>query len=223
MGKFFAKISLHTIAAWLILVHFGSFLLRSQLFLQRKSYFRSMNHEKLIDEVRRTVGCSISTPQDFDHLSLRIFEKTHALISVSTLKRALGYLHQNVQPGPNTLNALARYVGYESYEHFCNSCGDEASQSNVVTHAALRTETLPSGVRIRLTWRPGRVCMVRHLGGCRFEVLEAVNTKLSVGDTFSAMLIICHEPLYLKNLVHRGEAPVTYVAGRKDGIMFEVV
>ncbi len=180
-----------------------------------------MNYEKLIDEVCRATGRSIRTPQDFNFLRLRIYEKTREIIGVSTLQRIFGYIHQNVQPSRTTLNILSHYVGYKNYEHFCKSSEDASSQSNVVLHDALHAETLRVGARLKLTWNPKRTCVVRHLGDNRFEVEEVENTKLSVGDTFSAMLFICHEPLYLTNLVHDGASPVSYVVGSKDGIMFE--
>ncbi len=180
-----------------------------------------MNQEKLIEEVCRATGRSIRTPQDFEFLRRCIYEKTRETLGLSTLERVLGYVRQDVKPSRMTLNILSRYVGYRDYEHFCNSSEDASSQSNVVVHDALRAETLGVGARLRLTWQPGRVCVVRYLGGNRFVVEEAENTKLSVGDTFSAMLFICHEPLHLTNLVHEENFPVSYVIGSKDGIMFE--
>ncbi len=180
-----------------------------------------MNYDKLIEEVCRTAGRSIRTPQDFDFLRTRIYEKTREIISPSTLKRTFGYLHHDVQPSRSTLNILAQYVGYRDYDHFLLASESVSSQSYHVPHHTLCTETLRLGARLRLTWPPNRECLVRHQGESNFIIEEAVNTKLSVGDTFSSMLMICNEPLYLSNLVHHGAAPITYVIGSRDGIMFE--
>ena len=53
--------------------------------------------------------------------------------------------------------------------------------------------------------------------------MEAENTKLSVGDTFMCDIFIDGEPLYLSNLVHEGRPPMVYVAGKKDGIRFQLI
>lgn len=62
----------------------------------------------------------------------------------------------------------------------------------------------------------------RHKGNCQFEIMEAKNTKLSVGDTFRCHLMLQHEPLYLDEVVHLGQPAVVYVAGQRDGVVVEV-
>ena len=58
---------------------------------------------------------------DFVSLSQLIFERLHASISDSTLKRLWGYVDpQNVKPRTNTLNILAEFLGCENFEGFCN-------------------------------------------------------------------------------------------------------
>ncbi len=86
----------------------------------------------------------------------------------------------------------------------------------------LDTEGLRRGQRLIITWRPDRRIVVKHLGYGQFEILEAENTKLNVGDTFRCHLMIQHEPLYLDEVMHQGMPPMVYVAGQKDGVVIEV-
>ena len=65
------------------------------------------------------------------------------------------------------------------------------------------------------------MCVELRQGNC-FEVIEAEQTKLSVGDTFECDIFIEGEPLYLSQLIHEGRPPMVYVAGKKSGILFEV-
>ena len=58
----------------------------------------------------------------------------------------------------------------------------------------------------------------RYLGDGGFVVERAENSKLKVGDTFSASLFILHEPLYLSRLVQGSKPPVSFVVGNKDGL-----
>src|SRR5579872_6067278 len=55
------------------------------------------------------------TNEDFDTLSDRIFERTSVRLSVSTLKRIWGKVRYDSSPTTATLNALARYAGFEGW------------------------------------------------------------------------------------------------------------
>lgn len=180
-----------------------------------------MIDDKLRSEVEGAFGRTPCTASDFCELSERIFERTHERISPTTLKRLWGYVNENVRPRLFTLNMLSRFVGYSDYVAL--SASDGEAQSNLVLAEHITDKDIAVGQCVRLTWQPGRVCVVEHLGCGRFKVVEAQRTKLSVGDTFTCRLIMMHEPLFLDNLVHDGGAPTGYVAGRKDGVTFEVM
>ena len=137
------------------------------------------------------------------------------------MKRFWGYLkNEKVQTRPHTLDVLARFVGYKGYEDFCAQTErlDEV-QSGIKTEEKITTEGLRRGQRLIITWRPDRKIVVRLLGNSQFEIIEAENTKLSVGDTFRCHLMIQHEPLYLDEVVHQGQPAMVYVAGQKDGVV----
>ncbi len=178
--------------------------------------------EKLKEEIERMMGRQIKTPADFDCLSNSVFERTKVQLSTTTLKRLFGYLDEPVNPRLFTLDVLSRFVGYRDYATFCQASGDESSQSNLVLGQSVATDELATGQRLVLSWRPDRRCVVEHLGEGRFVVKESQNSKLNAGDRFTCHLFIAHEPLYLNDLVHNDEAPAVYVAGRKDGILFEI-
>ena len=179
-----------------------------------------MDATMLIKEIENAVGRKMKTPRDFDRLSGMIFERTRERLSPTTLKRLFGYLDEGVSPRRFTLDVLSRFLGYKDYAGFLAGSGE--AQSGIVAGERLSAVDLPTGRMLRLTWLPDRMCTVRHLGGGRFEVVTAENTKLCVGDTFSCSLFVRHEPLYLDNLVHCGGVPAAYVAGKRDGIMFEL-
>lgn len=182
----------------------------------------TMEKREICLAVERTVGKAMMTPRDFDQLAEAVYEKIHEQLSPSTLKRLWGYLDTQIEPRLFTLNVLSHFVGYDSYEAFCQRNGE--AESNLVASRRLSVETLRRGQQVRLTWPPDRVCVIEHLGDGRFTVVEAANTKLSVGDTFECHLFIEREPLYVDNLVHLGGGvPMAYVAGRDNGVMFETV
>lgn len=56
--------------------------------------------------------------QDFETLSEKIFEDTKLMLSSSTLKRIWGKVRYESTPNMATLNALARFAGYENWRVF---------------------------------------------------------------------------------------------------------
>ncbi len=117
---------------------------------------------------------------------------------------------------------LARFVGYRDYETFCK--GDGEVQSNIVMNERLEAEEMKIGHTLRLTWKPDRSCVIRHLSHGLFEIMERENTKLRTGDIFECHLFIKHEPLYINNIQRDGKIIIeTYIIGSKDGITFEAV
>lgn len=180
-----------------------------------------MNKQQICTEIERMAGRSMHTPRDYDFLSELIFQKTRERISPSTLKRLWGYLDNGIKPRRYTMDVLSRFLGYADYEAYEQR--DGAVESNLVLARRLNAKDLSIGSKIKLTWQPDRVCIIEHRGEGRFVVVNAEKPKLSVGDTFTCHLFIEHEPLFLDDLIHSGGTPTAYVAGRENGVMFEIV
>lgn len=178
--------------------------------------------EKLCNEIEAGLGRPIKSPRDFDWLSGLIFGRIAVRLSPTTLKRTWGYLRNPANPSRWTLDALAQFAGYTSYEAYC-SAGNTDAQSNFMSKDRIDTDMLPVGKIVRLTWLPDRMCHVRHEGNGRFTIVSAKNSKLSVGDTFTCHLMIQGEPLYLDELRHEGLAPTGYVAGKIDGVTIAIM
>ena len=181
-------------------------------------------YKKLCEAVEQKVGKTFRTPSDFEWLEEKIETKQKERISASTLMRLWGY-RQGVATRQSTLDILARFLGYADYVSFCNWSPSNSvePQSDEVMSCHLRTADITTGQQVELTWHPDRRCVVQLRSDGQFEVMEAENTKLSVGDTFMCDIFIDGEPLYLSNLVHEGRPPMVYVAGKKDGIRFQLI
>lgn len=79
------------------------------------------------------------------------------------------------------------------------------------------------GEDIIVSWEPKRVCRFRYLGEKRFEVIEATNAKISVGDTFCCDAFINGSAMYVNQLTHGGCTGLMYAAGKDGGIQFKRV
>lgn len=175
--------------------------------------------------IEKVTGRKMKTPRDFDYLSTRIFDTTKSNVAPITLKRFWGYIGNagNRRPFRSTLNILAMYVGYADIDAFENTFSSEnAVESDFLLNDSVQTISLQKGTRIELKWYPDRHVVISYEGLEMFKVVESVNSKLSVGDTFMCGQIIDGEPLNLRCLVHNGEPPVNYVCGRVNGVKYKI-
>lgn len=183
-------------------------------------------YKRLQTAVEKAVGREMVTPRDFDYLAARLFDATGENVSAMTLKRFWGYLGEKNerQPRLTTLNLLVRLVGYTDWmTYYKESSATGKVESDFLKNHSLATNSLPVGAMVELMWHPDRVVAVRHEGYEVFTVVESLNSKLSVGDTFRCGLIVEGEPMYLAQLKHEGGEPVNYVCGREGGVKFRVL
>ena len=95
--------------------------------------------------VERTLGRKMQTNKDFDCLADSIYEKTHAKISTTTLKRLWGYLSEGVTPRRYTLDQLAHFVGYDDFDAFCASLENGKEPASSPANADTASSPLPAG------------------------------------------------------------------------------
>ncbi len=168
-------------------------------------------------EIEKHTQRKMHTHRDFVWLSEQVKMATAEHVSATTLKRVWGFQKDYDSPSHYTLNLLSRYLGYADYDSFVEGKPNEQSTSSIKA-ACYMACNLTSGDELTLTWAPNRCIVVHFLEGCSFKVVEAVNSKLQVGDTFSCQTFIEGEACCLSNL-YRGEAgPYACVIGKQGGI-----
>ena len=177
----------------------------------------------LCKAVEKALGVEQLARSNFDTLQTQIFNRLHIHISATTLKRVWGYVATDSEPRDRTLDTLAQFVGYNSFEHFCQYRQDDTEASTPVLSRHINVKNdLEKGDTITLFWNPGRVCKVRFLGDDRFIVEESENTRLTKGATFLCSLFIEGEPLFINHLELNGQPPVAYACGKKGGIRYQL-
>lgn len=181
---------------------------------------------RLIESIELSIGRKIKTPRDFSFLRECIFARLRVYLSESTLKRVWGYLPV-INTRSSTLNILASFVGYASFEDFINHADPDGSNEIPSSYMLGRhlsvDEDLETGSRVLLIWQPARECVIELIGPRRFKVIRSVNTRLKPDDTFSLAFIIEGEPLYLDNLIQGDSLPTNYSCGRIPGVRFQVL
>ena len=192
-------------------------------------YLCSMK-EKLLQAIEQRTGLRMQCHRDFIELNQLIFNELHENISISTLKRLWGYvnpLYTHTRQG--ILNILAQFVGCYNYEHFVKITGDDkiSSQTKEVSCFSFApffiAKELGRGEQIAARWEPNRYCVMKHLNGNKFKVIECKNCKLNVGDTFYCDSFLEGETMHVYNLTHLGKSGLSYVAGKHNGVKYELL
>ena len=171
-------------------------------------------------QVEQSIDFPLSTHGDFLRLSAGIEFTLREHMSESTLERLWGYSTRHYDSvSMRTLNVLARFVGFKGWEDFCASLQRCSLDSDLFVAEAVFSSDLPVGARLRIGWQPDRLCVVRHLGGCRFVAEEAENSKMQSGDTFSCVQFQKGKELHFDDFCRQGSLErYRYVAGINSGI-----
>lgn len=142
-------------------------------------------------------------------------------ICFSTLRRFWGYVSEGVSASKFTKDVLAKFLGYADFEEFGLSQGTGEQQSQMVIGKEISCDDLYEGQMLKLSWLPDRTSIIRYQGNGSFKVVSSENTRLAKDDTFEWHHFINHEPAYLHAWKHGDDEPVTYVIGKKNGIIVE--
>lgn len=182
-----------------------------------------MNHSPEIQclrsDLEQRVGQQLQSPADFQLLIQQIWEKQHAVLSLSTIKRLWGYVESNGEPRLSTLNTLAKFLDFADWNAYLVALEQRGgTESAMFTGEGIQTADLQAGDKVTVAWQPNRQCTFRYLGDNQFVVEESKNAKLQRGTTFSAARFMIGQPMYLDNILLADGTRTSYVAGKRNGL-----
>ena len=182
-----------------------------------------MNHSPEIkclrSDLEQRVGQQLQSPADFQLLIQQIWEKNHAVLSLSTIKRLWGYVESNGAPRLSTLNTLAKFLDFADWNAYLVALEQRGgTESAMFTGEGIQTADLQVGDKIAVAWQPNRQCTFRYLGNNQFVVEESKNAKLQQGTIFSAARFMIGQPMYLDNILLADGTCTSYVAGKRNGL-----
>lgn len=162
---------------------------------------------------------SLRTTTDFDEFSFELKKSLGRSISTSTLKRLWGYVSDAHAPRIGTLDILSQYLGYNNFTAFSKWLKTSVVyNSSFFSTDQILTSTLQVGRTVEIGWSPNRVVRLTYCGENRFEVTDAVHSKLKVGDQFEASCFQIGQPLVLPYILRDGMKTPPFIAGRNGGL-----
>ena len=78
-------------------------------------------NDTIIDDIKRKSGLMFDKAVDFGLLSSYIYKDTGRTIGVTTLKRLFNYINDERKTSEYTLNTIALYMGYKSWDNYSSS------------------------------------------------------------------------------------------------------
>ncbi len=173
----------------------------------------------IIEKIKQQSGLSFDNAKDFEVLS-SAFSAADRL-GVNTLKRLFGYAKSPIAPRKATLDALAHYLGCDSWE----SLNGMAPNDSEWTEKAVCADEIKTGSSIELEWLPDRKLTLLCIGENRFRVTESLNGKLQAGDEITIYYFRLEHPLDVSHIVRDGKTVCDadgneqcYVAGKRNGL-----
>lgn len=173
----------------------------------------------LCRDIEQHFGQQLQSPADFQLLLQQIWEKQHAVLSLSTIKRLWGYVASNGTPRLSTLNTMAQFLGFADWNAYLVALEQRGGiESALCTGEGIQTADLQAEDRIVVAWQPNRQCTFRYLGENQFVIEDSTNAKLQQGTTFSAARFMIGQPMYLDNILLADGTHTSYVAGKRNGL-----
>lgn len=173
------------------------------------------NH--IIRLLERKAGISANTASGAETLRNDIESHTNVNISINTVKRLTGVLPYEGRPRPDTLNIIARYLGFPDWNLLRNYVDGNVSQFNSAADTIF-IDTLADGAVIAVEWAPDRRISLKRLPGGECEVLTAENSKLRVGDILRISTVAPGFPFLASAVVRAGQNLGTYSAAEDYGV-----
>lgn len=137
---------------------------------------------KTIEQLKEKSGLSFDRASDFSTLATLIADETKHTIGVTTLKRLFGYIDDARETNQSTLNIIAQYLGYKSWEVYVNSFRIDSTWNG--NHDTIWIENLMVGTKIEVAYLNRCVCfeVIEHSGFKVLKVDSANNSSLKIGD-----------------------------------------
>jgi hypothetical protein len=190
---------------------------RKNAYLCGVIFFKMRIPFHIIELLKSKSGSDLRLPSDCELLSLDIESRTGIHIGATTLKRLLGFAQDERSPHTSTLDAIAHYLGFAHWDELAKI--EAKGNSNFgVTDDEIRSADLSAGSYVEITYLPDRRLLMQYLGGGRYRVAEAENSKLAVGDEVEIQSFVLRHPLLVAQVWRGGEPLGPFTAGRVAGL-----
>lgn len=167
-------------------------------------------------------GRGLRLSADCEYLALDIESKTGEHIGVNTLKRLLGFIDDEREPRISTLDIIARYLGFDSWD-LLKVYDDKSNSSFGSSSDEICMKELTIGQQILISYLPDRELILCYKGKNHFNVIQSKNSKLIIDDDLEISHIVKGYPLIISDVKRGGNSLGSFTAGKIQGIDFKIL
>ena len=176
-------------------------------------------NDVVIKLLNQKAGCDVTTAYGATFLRNDIESATGENLSANTIKRLVGNLPYNSSPREITLEIIAKYLGYESWQLLSNYINQKISEFNS-GNIFYELDKMPPDQTIKIEWEPDRKIIIRHKSGDKYEVISSENSKLLKGDFLYLSQISVGFPFMVRKVIRNGIDLGFYTASPELGLKY---
>lgn len=151
------------------------------------------------NKIEQKFGSPIRYPKDCDSLANSISKECRCKISGSTLKRLFGLIKGTEKPRLWTLDLLANYLKYKSWEELMNHLTDNKPAASQKIESVISKNLSPGCVYL-IAFGKNTSIIIEYSGKNLFEVIGQERTILQESDVVCIEKIQLHLPLLVKSI-----------------------
>lgn len=173
---------------------------------------------QIISALKSKSGLGFDKAKDYGFFCDLVFSSTGRTIGENTVKRLLGYIPDDRNTSAYTLNTIAIYLGYASWNELCNTFRVNSEWAFNDETVYIQDLKIGSHVIIQYLNRKVKFDVVEFNGYHALKVIELENSSLKEGDILFVTQIRRSEKLVAKS-VYRGSEVGNY---RTNGEIKEI-
>jgi hypothetical protein len=162
-------------------------------------------------------GRPVRYSKDCEILAAVITTETKRSISGSTLKRIFGLVDGTKEPRLYTLDVLAMFLGYQTWESLINDFNTD-QHSGFDSIQEIHSSDIKEGEKLIVKYEPERELILECIAPSEFKIEQSINSKLQRNDTIQIKSITKAYPLFISNVVRENKNLGQYIAGKLSGI-----
>lgn len=159
-----------------------------------------------LERLSEKIGEDVTTPYGAFLLAEDMGKKTGIRIGLNTIKRLVGVIPSDSTPRLTTLNLIANYLGYPTWDLLQEDTNMEGSGFGK-KDIFIEMSDLEEGTMVEICWKPDRRILIHHDGNGQYEVIKSEKSKLLPGDLLSLSQLAIGFP-FIADKVFRNEKPL---------------
>ena len=137
--------------------------------------------------LRHKSGLNLRLSSDIEALQIEIEKTTNEYLSVNTLKRLIGFIHDEREPRTSTLDIIAKYLGFDNWDILLNIYEKHKALEDIKN--TINGCCFYIGEIIEVKYRKTQHITLQYTGNNIFHIVHSNNSELPEGNDIELNVI----------------------------------